>query len=148
PFALRSGAFGADRLRELVARERPLLRGAARAGLQDRQQRESADGAERHLDELVAARVVLVLGEHDAAEAQRLGAQLALDRRERRAQLGVGARGGGEVDGRREQRSGGPAPAQVGRGLAALRAARELRALVAEEALAALGELGERLRHE
>ena len=41
------------------ARERPLLRGAAVAGLDDRQQREPAHGAERHLDQRVAAAVVL-----------------------------------------------------------------------------------------
>src|SRR5215207_6330367 len=93
-----SSGSGAKEVRQPVARERPLLGGGAVAGVEDRQQRKTAHGAECHLDERIAGAVLGSVGEHLAAAQQRPLAEPRLDRRERRAQLLVRARGGGEVD--------------------------------------------------
>src|SRR4029077_9074849 len=110
--------------------------------------REPAHGSERHLDQRVAGAVLGARGEHLAAAEQGALAEPALDRRERRAQLRVGAGGGGQVDGGREERSREPAPDRVKRLLDALVAAWQARDTAADLPQAPPRKLPQRSRDE
>lgn len=120
------------------------LVGAALLAVQTR----GGGGADHHVQreverDRVAGRGGQRRAEHDAGLVDDALAHQLLDRRERGAQLGVGARGGAQLDRDLEHRAGEALPQELEHRVDAGRAGGERRRALLEIAAAALGEVGD-----
>jgi hypothetical protein len=139
----RRGGRGDDRRKHAPPVGDELV-GAALLAVQTR----GGGGADHHVQreverDRVAGRGGQRRAEHDAGLVDDALAHQLLDRRERGAQLGVGARGGAQLDRDLEHRAGEALPQELEHRVDAGRAGGERRRALLEIAAAALGEVGD-----